>query len=60
MQQKVFTKITPRILEHIIHKWSPIVQRDSKKWTKTDSKIHLMLTIAAKDLHHEQYLKNKK
>lgn len=56
--QKEYTKLTPRILEHVIQRWGKQLNRQGK-WNDSDSKVYLFLNIVLKDLYRERYLNRK-
>lgn len=59
MLPKEITKLTPRIMEHIIYKWAGKLSRDKKAWTKSDAKCYMFLMLHLKDMYHERYLNSK-
>ncbi len=59
MLNKKYTKLSPRIIEHILQMWCGKLSQDGG-WTKADSKIALMLENLKRDMYHDTYLRNKK
>lgn len=55
---KRYTKLTPRILEHILM-WGDIVSRH-KVWTKSDTRVYALVKKEAKRLHLEYHQERKK
>ena len=55
---KEYTKLSPRILEHITQRWCGKLSQDPM-WNKSDSKTCLLLTVILKDLYSDQYKQRK-
>ena len=55
---KEYKRLTPRILEHIIHKWGGQLSREDS-WNVADSKIYLLLNMLLKDMYRKQYQRNR-